>query len=354
MTTFTGLPMISIPSWLLHFIVSLSIYISFQPAKTTVCENRIAGLRAIAIELLAPGPGQISTAPRFDEVLELPHLEKGQVETTPTVANFPLIHAAYSFLRVLCSRKKASSAFMTRKGSSSRTEELESSNRTFTFDDVEAPPFNLLTHWFYSERVPASIEELMHVTSSPRYKIELVELKALALAERFDVPALHCALSDSLANKRIQYPPYYELVIYAFETVIPGHPFLELLIDAHCAHWRPAIDYADPEEEDLKADLPIDFLLGTMEWYRNMRNGTDIRSEKYQCYYHLHDSGFEEFECDVGTCQETIYPSYASEGGKGKMQRRWKGGLKNTKSSKMRWVVSGSKYLYALWWLANN
>jgi len=120
---------------------------------------------------------------------------------------------------------------------------LESASRLYTFTDIEAAPFNVLVHWLYTSRIPANTEEWVKISQTRKWKIEVVELKALVLADRFLMPEFMRAVNNDLVTSRMKHAPYYELVIIAFEQLPENCPVLKLFVDTHCLNWEPKASF---------------------------------------------------------------------------------------------------------------
>lgn len=150
---------------------------------------------------------------------------------------------------------------------------IECTERHIDFIDeaIEVPPFNILVHWLYTQRLPQSLKEWTQIAQVPARKIELVKLKALVLADRFLMPKLKAMLNNDLVDSRMRHAPFYELIIYAFSNLPPNTPLLRALVDFHCKHWDPAADLEDEEELALRPFLPQDFLMKVMIRYGELR-----------------------------------------------------------------------------------
>ena len=174
----------------------------------------------------------------------------------------------------------------------------EAEERLITLDDVDVPPFNIFIHWLYTQSIPKNIDEWVKVSEAKKWKIEVVELKALVLADRFIVPEFQRAMNNNLVAGRMKHAPYYELVIHAFENLPPSSPILKLLVDTHCLHWEPRTDENDQEEMELRPGLPHDFLIRVMIRYAELKADKDGKLKKLnRCDYHLHVSDEEKEKC---------------------------------------------------------
>lgn len=175
---------------------------------------------------------------------------------------------------------------------------LEASSRLITLDDVEVPPFNVFIHWLYTQRIPANTAEWVRISEAKKWKIEVVELKVLVLADRFLMPAFRRAVNNDLVTSRLKHAPYYELVIHAFENLPEGSPILQLLVDTHCLHWEPKTDEGDEEEMQLRPDLPHEFLVKVMIRYAELKADKEGKLKKLvACNYHLHADDEEKEKC---------------------------------------------------------
>jgi hypothetical protein len=178
----------------------------------------------------------------------------------------------------------------------------ESDERVVTLDDVEISPFNILVHFLYTSQIPSSTDDWVKISQAKKWKIEVVELKLLVLADRFLMPELLQLVNNDLVGSRMKHAPYYELVIYAWENLPEGSPILRLLVDTHVANWEPKTDEGDEEEMELRPELPHEFLIKAMirfaEVGREREKDKDGKGKKLvACDYHLHVDEEEKEKC---------------------------------------------------------
>jgi hypothetical protein len=178
----------------------------------------------------------------------------------------------------------------------------ESEERVVILDDVEIAPFNILVHFLYTSQIPSSTDEWVKISQAKKWKIEVVELKLLVLADRFHMSELLQLVNNDLVGSRMKHAPYYELVIYAWENLPEGSPILRLLVDTHVANWEPKTDEGDEEEMELRPELPHEFLIKAMIRFAEV--GTERDKDKngkakklVACDYHLHADDEEKEKC---------------------------------------------------------
>lgn len=180
----------------------------------------------------------------------------------------------------------------------------ESEERVVTLDDVEITPFNILVHFLYTSQIPSSTDEWSKISQAKMWKIEVVELKLLVLADRFHMPELLQLVNNDLVGSRMKHAPYYELVIYAWENLPEGSPILRLLVDTHVANWEPKTDEGDQEEMELRPELPHEFLVKAMIKFAEVgrEKDKDGKGKKLiACDYHLHADDEEKKKCSGGS-----------------------------------------------------
>lgn len=97
-------------------------------------------------------------------------------------------------------------------------------------------------------------------------QVEILIVKTYVFADRFLTPKLRCAIYNHLAASLIKdaIPPYYEVIIFAFENLTEKSPMLDLLVGVHCAFWDENCDTESNGELDLRKELPVDFFLRVM------------------------------------------------------------------------------------------
>jgi hypothetical protein len=189
----------------------------------------------------------------------------------------------------------------------------EAEERVVTLSDVDVEPFDVLVHFLYTSSIPKDTAEWVKISKAKRWKIEVIELKVLVLADRFLMPELLQAVNNDLVASRMKHAPYYELVIYAWENLPQGSPILRLLVDTHVANWEPKTDEGDEEELQLRPDLPHEFLVKVMIRYAEVADGVRKTSEREKkgiekgevkglkaCDYHMHVDDEEKEKCGNG------------------------------------------------------
>ncbi|KAF2656849.1 hypothetical protein K491DRAFT_715065 [Lophiostoma macrostomum CBS 122681] len=165
-------------------------------------------------------------------------------------------------------------------------------------EDVEPELFKLFIYWLYTQDVKRLYSEdvdvrecfkLSYGTAASR----MMFMKLYVFADRFSVPKLRKAVNNHYVTSGARFTPWYDVVIYAFDNLPSAYKILDFLVDTQCANWS---DKDSPEETELKAKLPHDFLVRVMSRSRELLRGG--KSKKIiPCEYHEHDSEEEKKAC---------------------------------------------------------
>ncbi|KAF1955469.1 hypothetical protein CC80DRAFT_549151 [Byssothecium circinans] len=175
-------------------------------------------------------------------------------------------------------------------------------------DDVEPGVFTLFVNWIYHEQLPHGTQWLQ-IGGEPQPEpsrldvaINLLRLKASALADRIDAPAYKKAVHNDFVEadgERERYTPSYEYIIYAFNHFKPDDIVLDYLVGKHVAQWTDKSDSDD--DKKLLTQVSYEFLMRV-----NVKNGQrkgdpssvpNSGNQMVICNYHIHDSNAERDAC---------------------------------------------------------
>ncbi|KAF2662291.1 hypothetical protein K491DRAFT_646245 [Lophiostoma macrostomum CBS 122681] len=162
----------------------------------------------------------------------------------------------------------------------------EAADRVVTLTDVKPLAFEAFMAFIYTKSISRTKDPDWHTVFSgvfPRLGehcklidedtvTDAIDIRCIVyglacsyvFADRFLVPELSQTLKD-LTHKELStnFTVWYETIIYAFQTLPENDPYLELLVDGHCAEWQPSCD--DWEDRAVIDALPSGFLYRAMK-----------------------------------------------------------------------------------------
>jgi hypothetical protein len=163
----------------------------------------------------------------------------------------------------------------------------EAEDRVVELPDIEPQVFDIFVDWLYSQKVPeknthwvAPTENMKDNSTEHVQMAEILVIKTYVFADRFLVPTFRCAIYNHFAASLIKdcIPPYYEVIIFAFENLTEKSAMLDLLVGIHCAFWDESCDTESNGELELRKDLPTDFLLRVMIRSSKMKDKDKAKS----------------------------------------------------------------------------
>ncbi|KAF2690839.1 hypothetical protein K458DRAFT_426270 [Lentithecium fluviatile CBS 122367] len=145
----------------------------------------------------------------------------------------------------------------------------EAEDRVIELPDIEPQVFDVFVDWLYSQKVPEKnkqwVEPTDKIKSNSTEHVQLAEqlvMKTYVFADRF----MDCI------------PPYYEVIIYAFDNLTEKSAMLDLLVGLHCAFWDESCDTESNGELELRKELPVEFLLRVMIRSSKMKDKEKAKS----------------------------------------------------------------------------
>lgn len=162
----------------------------------------------------------------------------------------------------------------------------EGASGEVTLEDVEHRTFTIFVDWLYRQTWdhPMNWPALYCVGEEKTMSPGLLLTEAHVFADRFLVPGLK-ALTLELAADYYDYchlltkHTTWRNMVYASKNLPEDSPFLNLLVDAHCAYWGP--DSYDAADESQFQELPHKFLMKMMKKFAEMAANDKTLDRKY-------------------------------------------------------------------------
>ncbi|KAF1955497.1 hypothetical protein CC80DRAFT_474241 [Byssothecium circinans] len=193
----------------------------------------------------------------------------------------------------------------------------EAQDRTVQLPDIEPRVFELFIDWLYTQKLPTKrvewvalegdLANLQDDCAEHNRLIDMLQIKTYIFADRFLIPGFRCALHNSMADVlvRVGNPPYYDMIIYAFDNLPPKSKMLSLLVRMHCEFWNPALDKDFKGELRRRAELPYEFLMRSMICYGKRKNNEDLSLTNVRsCHDHACDEDRQACEGCMGAEEE--------------------------------------------------
>jgi hypothetical protein len=163
----------------------------------------------------------------------------------------------------------------------------EAEDRLIELPDIDPQVFDIFVDWLYTQKVPEKnrhwIKPTDDMKSNSTRHVQLVEnliVRTYVFADRFLAPKFRCAIYNHFAASLVKdaIPPYYEVIIFAFENLSEKSAMLDLLVRVHCAFWDESCDTETNGELELRKELPVDFFLRAMVVSSRMKDKEKARS----------------------------------------------------------------------------
>ncbi|ORY08903.1 hypothetical protein BCR34DRAFT_589645 [Clohesyomyces aquaticus] len=184
---------------------------------------------------------------------------------------------------------------------------------------VEPDVFQVFINWVYNERLPDRWPDIVDPTchtesegdegnggaGQENWIADLLMMKIYVFATDYEVPALKSAVAmDITGFGDVDFPPFLQIVKYAFNNLKREDPILDFLVDTNCLFWDPDEDQSEDEkkrEEDMYELIPNSFLLRCRKRYAEWRKyGLSMNMKELEwnvCSYHQHTTEEEEEKC---------------------------------------------------------
>jgi hypothetical protein len=162
----------------------------------------------------------------------------------------------------------------------------EAEDRLIELPDIDPQVFDIFVDWLYTQKVPEKNKHWIKPTddmkSNSTKHVQLVEIlivRTYVFADRFLVPKFRCAIYNHFAASLVKdaIPPYYEVIIFAFENLSEKSAMLDLLVRVHCAFWDESCDTETNGELELRKELPVEFFLRAMVVSSRMKDKEKAR-----------------------------------------------------------------------------
>jgi hypothetical protein len=166
----------------------------------------------------------------------------------------------------------------------------EAEDKVVTLTDITPLAFNGFTAFIYTKSLsPTTIPDWRYRPMSSTMELSCRFIYSYVFADRFIVPEMSKAimhLTYQELSKRSSGPimlPHYANIEFAFANLRPEDPYLELLVDSHCAFWSPALD--EKRSRDEMDALPKEFLYRVMKRNSELHPGTNRSALREHSYY---------------------------------------------------------------------
>lgn len=178
----------------------------------------------------------------------------------------------------------------------------EGEERKVVIKDLEPMAFNVFVDWLYTGKLPSTFEawatsETEEDDNTYGRRVDLLFFQTYVVADRLGAQDFLIAVNNWIVSYHMNWAPWYETVIFAFDNIPAERRILTMLVDSHCRYSEEADDVTFDGKQGLRTQLPHEFLFRVMKRYRQTCEDRDWDGDMVQCDYHEHTSDKERAEC---------------------------------------------------------